>query len=163
MNAQTIFDFNNKSDINQWQVVNDGVMGGKSKSVFYLNSDAKGTFQGKISLENNGGFCSVRHLVQPITLENNKNFIIRLKGDKKQYQFKVKTNKYDNHSYIFTFETSGNWETIEIPLREMYPSFRGQKLSIPNYDGSNLAEIAFLIGNKEKEDFELLIESIIVN
>ena len=45
----------------------------------------------------------------------------------------------------------------------MYPSFRGQKLSIPNYDGSSLAEIAFLIGNKEREDFELLIESIIVN
>ena len=37
MKPIVIFDFNADSDISDWQVVNDGVMGGTSRSRFYLN------------------------------------------------------------------------------------------------------------------------------
>jgi hypothetical protein len=33
-------------------------------------------------------------------------------------------------------------------------------LNIPNYDGKVLAEIAFLIGNKKAETFQLLLDTI---
>jgi hypothetical protein len=160
MNDVVIFDFDSNNVINSWQVINDGVMGGKSKSQFYCNDEGQGTFEGKISLENNGGFCSVRYTCNPVSLTKNKSFIIRLKGDKKQYQFRVKSDRINPHSYIFPFQTSGEWQSIIIPIHEMYPAFRGQKLAIPNYDGANLAEIAFLIGNKEAQSFKLLIKSI---
>jgi hypothetical protein len=42
----------------------------------------------------------------------------------------------------------------------MYPSFRGRILDMPNYDKANLEEIAFLIGNKKAEKFELKIDFI---
>jgi len=42
----------------------------------------------------------------------------------------------------------------------MYPAFRGRKLELPNFSESTIEEIAFLIGNKKNEDFELLIDSI---
>ena len=160
MNDVVIFDFVSNSNISSWQVINDGVMGGKSKSQFNCNDEGQGVFEGKISLENNGGFCSVRYTCNPVSLTKNKFFIIRLKGDNKQYQFRVKSDKNNSHSYIFPFQTSGEWQTITIPIQEMYPAFRGQKLAIPNYDGANLEEIAFLIGNKETESFKLLINSI---
>jgi len=160
MDDLVIFDFNSKSDLSNWNVVNDGVMGGKSNSQFYLNDNGQGTFEGKISLENNGGFCSVKYNGNPVSLTKNKFFILRLKGDDKQYQFRVKSDRNDPHSYIFPFKTSGEWQTITIPIQQMYPAFRGQKLEIPNFNGANLDEVAFLIGNKETESFKLLIQSI---
>lgn len=155
-----IFEFNSNSAINNWEIVNDVVMGGKSKSKFYLNPAGNGTFDGNVSLDNNGGFCSVKYNFEPITINKNKFICIRCKGDGKEYQFRVKSNISDSHSYVYGFQTSTDWLTIEIPISELQPSFRGRKLDLPNYDGSNLEEIAFLIGNKKEETFQLLIARI---
>ncbi|MEC5166958.1 NADH dehydrogenase [ubiquinone] 1 alpha subcomplex assembly factor 1 [Flavobacterium sp. PL11] len=160
MNDLILFEFNSNSDLSNWQVVNDGVMGGKSKSQFYLNDKGEGLFEGKISLENNGGFCSVRFVCDPISIPDSTFFSIRLKGDGKQYQFRVKSKKNDAQSYVYPFQTSGEWETIKIPVEALYPAFRGQKLTMPNYNGARLEEIAFLIGNNEAESFKLLIGTI---
>ena len=160
MNPILLFDFTVSSELSNWQVINDGVMGGTSRSKFYLNSEGHGCFDGTVSLENNGGFCSVRYAFDRIALDTNKIFCLRIKGDGKDYQFRVKTKKSDAHSYIYPFRTSGQWQNIEIPASAFYPSFRGRKLDIPNYDGSNLEEIAFLIGNKKEENFQLLIDRI---
>ncbi|RDI56214.1 CIA30 family protein [Flavobacterium glaciei] len=160
MNAIKIFDFNLKSDFSNWKIVNDVVMGGKSESKFYQNINGEGTFEGTVSLENNGGFCAVKYTFEPLILKNATHFCIRIKGDGIQYQFRVKTHQTDSHSYVFPFQTNTDWQTIEIPISELYPAFRGQKLNLPNYDGSNLEEITFLIGNKKKETFQLLIDRI---
>jgi len=85
-----------------------------------------------------------------------------LKGDGESYQFRVKSSANDRHSYIAKFTTSGKWETIEINLNDMYPAFRGYTLDIPNYPAASLAQIAFLIGNKKAESFELEIDKIIL-
>lgn len=155
-----LFNFDIKSDLKNWKVVNDGVMGGQSESELYLNSEGHGTFKGDVSLENNGGFCSVKYVFAPIDLKLAKQISIRLKGDGKKYQFRVKTNRNDSHSYVFSFQTTTHWQTIKIPITDLYPTFRGQKLDLPNYDGSNLEEIAFLIGNKKQEVFQLLLDTI---
>ena len=44
----------------------------------------------------------------------------------------------------------------------MYPTFRGKKLDISNYNVDNIEEIAFLIANKKAEDFKLEIDSIVL-
>ncbi len=160
MANQVIFEFNSNSDLSNWTVVNDGVMGGTSSSNFYLNSGGNGCFDGMVSLENNGGFCSVKCDLNSIAVDKNKIICLRIKGDSKNYQFRVKTKKSDAHSYIYPFRTSGDWQNIEIPVTEFYPSFRGKQLNIANYNGSNLEEIAFLIGNKKGENFQLLIDKI---
>jgi hypothetical protein len=85
---------------------------------------------------------------------------IRLKGDGKNYQFRIKDKATSYYSYITTFKTSGDWETIEIKLSELYPSFRGQTLNLPNFDSDSFEEIVFLIGNKKNESFQLVIDKI---
>ncbi len=159
-NTISLIDFNLNSSIDNWNIVNDVVMGGRSKSNFFIDSNGNATFRGTVSLDNNGGFCSIQHFFKPISLDNNKLFSIRLKGDGKKYQFRVKSDRNDYYSYIYEFQTSKEWETIEIPISEMYASFRGRTLDLSNYDGSKLAEIAFLIGNKKAENFELQIDKI---
>ena len=160
MNTILLFDFTEKCDISDWKIVDDGVMGGLSSSTFFVDKAGNGIFKGSVSLENNGGFCSVRHFFKPTTLKNHKIFSLRLKGDGKKYQLRVKSKVSDSYSYIYEFQTTSDWQTVEIPITEMYASFRGRTLNLPNYDGSSLEEIAFLIGNKKYEDFQLILDKI---
>lgn len=160
MNTTVIFDFSKKSLKNDWRIIDDGVMGGISQGEFLIDSDGNGVFQGTISLENNGGFSSVRYQFDKINTNKESKILIRLKGDGKQYQFRIK-DKYDSYySYITTFETSGEWENIEIKLADLYPSFRGQKLNLPNFKSDSFEEIVFLIGNKKNESFKLILDKI---
>ncbi len=157
-----LVDFSKNNDLQAWFVVNDGVMGGRSTSSFELNADGNGLFKGKVSLENNGGFASVHYRFKPANIGNSKNLVLRVKGDGKKYQARIYANTSDYYSYIAYFETSGEWQSIEIPLESMYPSFRGRKLDQPNFSAASIEEIALLIGNKKAESFQLEINKIVL-
>lgn len=158
----TLFNFNKTSNITNWQVVDDVVMGGVSSGTFSINENGNGIFKGTVSLKNNGGFSSVKYRFKEIRTKEYSKIVLRVKGDGKNYQFRVKEKSSDSHSYITTFHTSKEWETIRIPLSELFPSFRGRKLDKPNYDKKAIEEIAFLIANKKAERFNLEIDSILL-
>ena len=160
MQERVIFDFNKKSDLQDWIIVDDVVMGGRSLSTFKLNEDGIGVFEGNISLENNGGFSSLRYRFLKKTIKEYTQVKIRLRGDGKKYQFRIKSNTADYFSYIAPFQTSGKWQEIVIPLEDLYPSFRGRRLNQPNFSSDYIEELAFLIGNKKSESFKLLIDKI---
>lgn len=157
--AKTIFDFNSSADTKSWSTLNDDVMGGVSSSTFKINKDGHGLFEGNVSTANNGGFASVRYSSNIVT-QSSKYIKIRLKGDGKDYQFRIKENSSDFESYITTFSTSGNWETISIKLSDLYPSFRGRKLDKPNFEAASIEEISILIANKQNESFKLILDKI---
>lgn len=161
--SMLIFNFNKTSVISDWRLVNDVVMGGRSTSEFYLNEEGNGVFTGAVSLENNGGFSFLRYRFDEKHIEGFKKVSIRLKGDGKEYQFRVKSNKYNQESYKKIFKTTGEWQTIEILLSELQPTFRGRELNIPNFSSSKLEEIGFLIGNKTNEQFKLVLDAITLN
>jgi NADH dehydrogenase [ubiquinone] 1 alpha subcomplex assembly factor 1 len=102
----------------------------------------------------------VRYKFDQKLIKGAKKVILKVKGDGKKYQFRVKTNSSDYYSYISTFSTTGDWQEIEIRLEDMYPTFRGRKLDQPNFSSDHMEEVAFLIGNKKKETFQLLIDKI---
>jgi NADH dehydrogenase [ubiquinone] 1 alpha subcomplex assembly factor 1 len=160
MNTTLIFDFNKNSSNNNWEIINDGVMGGLSQGRFSIDNEGNGVFEGAISLENNGGFSSLRHAFKKINVNPKSIVSIRLKGDKKAYQFRIKDKNASYFSYITTFETSGDWQTIDIKLTDLYPSYRGRKLNLPNFSSDSFEEIVFLIGNKKNESFKLLLDKI---
>lgn len=158
----TLFDFNFESNIRNWKIVDDVVMGGRSDGNFKINDTGYGEFSGYVSLKNNGGFSSVRYNFNTVSSSNFKSFQLRIKGDGNPFQFRVKSSNRQRFSYIYTFNTSGDWETISIPFNKMEPAFRGYKLDQPNFDGLQMEEIAFLIGNKKEQSFKLFIDSIIL-
>ncbi len=157
-----IFEFSKSADVSNWRVVDDGVMGGRSQGSFRLNENGNGVFSGIVSLENNGGFSSVRYQIEPMKLSSHTKFVIKLLGDGKNYQFRARSGFRERYSYIGEFKTTGEWQTIEIPFEKMYPAFRGYKLDLSNYSGDKLVEVAFLIGNKKAENFQLEIKSLAV-
>lgn len=160
MASHIIFDFNQESNLNNWVIIDDVVMGGKSSSSFGLSPQGHGVFKGSISLDNNGGFSSVRYKFERILIKDYTKIVIKIKGDGKKYQFRLKSNSEDSYSYISSFSTNGDWQEIQIPLKDMYPSFRGRRLDKPNLSEEYIEEIAFLIGNKNEENFQLVIDKI---
>ena len=72
-------------------IVDDVVMGGRSSGTFELNSKGFGVFKGKVSLENNGGFSSLRYQSKRISINKHTNIVIKLRGDGKAYQFRIKS------------------------------------------------------------------------
>ena len=162
MSQNIIYDFNSQSDISNWLIVNDDVMGGISSCDIFLDNEGNGIFEGIVSTANNGGFSSIRLYLNKINTKNYTHIKIRLKGDNKKYQLRIKANRSDYHSYVYSFKTSNEWEIIKVPLKDMYPSFRGRKLAMNNFNNNFIEQISFLVGNKKNENFKLIIDSIIL-
>jgi len=163
MNTQKmnpIFVFSTDCKLENWQVVDDIVMGGLSNGQLSLNSDGNGVFKGNVSIENNGGFSSIQLNLEGVETANNQIIELQLKGDGSLFQFRIKAAKYDRHSYVYDFKTTGQWETILIPLKDMFPSFRGYTLNIPNFDQASIERIGFLKASKKNSAFQLEIKSI---
>ena len=81
MNSIVIYDFNKKSNLQGWTIVDDVVMGGDSSGSFTLNDDGHGVFEGRISLNNNGGFSSVKYRFQKLAIEEFSKVIVKLRGE----------------------------------------------------------------------------------
>lgn len=158
-NTMMIFDFSEVGSSKGWYVVNDGVMGGLSKGSFTMEND-EAVFRGEVSTDNNGGFTMIQNRFKAVPTRDFKNFVIKLKGDGKKYQFRVKSDKYQQYSYVREFSTTGDWQEIVIPFSDMVPRFRGRILDMENFKGEKIEELAFLIGNKKDESFKLRISRV---
>ena len=114
------FDFGKKSENKDWYVVNDGVMGGRSQSRVTYNEESM-IFAGKVSLENNGGFASLRSPYQQLKLQDYKGIRMRFKsetGRKFQFLLEKKVPWY-MPTYKYDFKGEKNtWTTIEMPIKD---------------------------------------------
>ncbi|MEO9570161.1 MAG: CIA30 family protein [Polaribacter sp.] len=161
MNNDTIlFDESNKN--NNWFTVNDTVMGGISSSKSLITEKGNLIFFGDVSIENNGGFTMIKMPLNIDFSDKNSQLIIKLKGDGKKYQFRIKSKIDQKYWYIQSFQTQKEIEEITLNLLDFYPSFRGCKLNKENFSGNTIKEIAIFIGNKKNEKFALEIEKIYI-
>ena len=154
---KVLFDFSNATNAAAWQVVNDDVMGGISRSSF-RPTNGVAVFQGEVSLENNGGFASVRSLLSRHDLTGCDAFLIRVCGDGRSYKFTARTTRsFDSAIYQMVFKTKeGKWEELSLQLKEFVPTFRGRVLSgEPPLDPEKITSVGFLISDKQAGAFRL--------
>ena len=159
----TIFDFNRPASTDVWRIVNDGVMGGLSSSQLKWQEDGTAVFSGDVSLDNNGGFASVRTVPQPFDLIKKQGILLRVKGDGKTYKFRIRTDAYfDGVAYSLSFTTRrGEWTTIELPFRDFLPTFRGRVLkNIEPIESEKIHQLGFLIADKQVGHFSMEIDWI---
>lgn len=155
-----IYTFSAQSDLTEWRIVNDGVMGGVSTSSISLTQAGHGQFSGQVSLANNGGFASVQLNKTIAITEGKKWVVLHLKGDGKRYEFRLKSDTSQKESYVQPFVTSGKWETIKLPITAFNPQFRGRLLNLPSFNFNRIEQFSFFIANKQAQDFTLLIDWI---
>ena len=158
---QTIM-FSNQSpnSFSSFKIVNDVVMGGVSEADLDLDKGKNLVFSGAVSTLNNGGFSSFRSQFGSIDVSDYEAINLKIKGDGNRYLFRLKTRLEDDHSYVHYFDTTNNWQTIQLPFKTLFPRYRGIKLKMPNYLGEELAEIGILIGNNRDEQFKLKVKEI---
>jgi hypothetical protein len=89
-----------------------------------------------------------------------KHIVLKVKGDGKRYQLRLKSSIRDAHAYIQYLTIPEDWVETRLPLKDFYPSFRGRKLSMPNFPQKNLEELGVLIANKKAESFSIKIKKI---
>ena len=141
-----------------WQVVNDDVMGGLSTSQVRVTTDGTVVFAGTVSLENNGGFASVRTVPARHDLAGCDAFVVRVRGDGRRYKFTVRTGSgFDSAIYQAAFMTqAGEWEEHRLAFRDFVPTFRGRVVSgEPPLDPAKVTSVGFLISDKQAGPFRL--------
>jgi NADH dehydrogenase [ubiquinone] 1 alpha subcomplex assembly factor 1 len=155
-----LFDFREDADAKPWTVRDDVVMGGRSEGGFSLKPGGPAVFSGRVSLENDGGFSSVKADFEPIDVSAFTTAKLRVKGDGKNYRFIVEADPRERVYYVHEFSTGTDWQTISVPLRSMYPMRRGDRLNQPDYPGKTLSQVRLMIANGKAESFRLEIEKI---
>mgnify|MGYP006140582471 FL=1 len=158
--AKIIHDFNIGQNVNDWFVVDDVVMGGRSLGSFSLVEGGNGLFRGYISLKNYGGFSSIRCKQKEVGIDNYQYIVIKVFGDNKFYQLRIKSRYDHRHQYVKRFYAKNEWQEIKIPLNSMEPQYRGRKLRMRNFNSDSIVEFGILIGNKVEENFSLMIDYI---
>jgi monofunctional biosynthetic peptidoglycan transglycosylase len=152
-----LFDFAGPTHAPIWQVVNDDVMGGVSSSRFSVTNGVA-VFRGELSLDNNGGFASVRSLPSRHDLAGCDAFLIRLRGDGHRYKFTVRTDAgFDSPIYQASFPTKpGEWAELRLPMMDFVPTFRGRVLTnVPPLDPDVVVSVGLLISDKQEGPFRL--------
>ena len=100
--GRVLFNFENAEGAKPWQTVNDGVMGGRSDGRFKINEDKNMEFFDTLTLENNGGFASVRARGDNLALKQDDVIVARIKGDGREYNINLYSQRSstptDSHS-----------------------------------------------------------------
>jgi len=147
----------------EWRPINDGVMGGLSRSLLKITPAGTGLFEGEVSLANNGGFASVRARLGPVDLSGYQSLAARVRGDGKRYRLRLHTGAgVDGIAYQADFDTeAGEWQEIVLPFSSFEPTFRGRRLTdVEPLDTGNVQQIGLMIADKQAGAFRLELDWI---
>jgi len=161
----TLLDFDDRAESALWRAVDDVVMGGVSGSSFETADAGIARFSGTVSLENSGGFASVRTAPRDWDTSGARAFVLRVRGDGKTYKFTVRTSdRFDGIQYQARFAPpAGEWTEVRLPIDGFVPTFRGRKVPFaPSLDPSAIRALGLMISDKQAGPFELLVDSIAV-
>ncbi|MEO5812114.1 MAG: CIA30 family protein [Rhodanobacter sp.] len=161
----TLMKFDDSPQAPRWIAVNDVVMGGHSTGGAKV-ADGMLEFSGELSLENHGGFSSVRSVDGNFDLGGASAVVLRVRGDGRHYQLRLTTDARHRGirvSYGAGFDTTaGEWMEVRVPLASLNPTVRGSSLQGPALDTSQVQAIGLLIADKREGAIALAVDWIAV-
>ncbi|MBY0514845.1 MAG: CIA30 family protein [Gemmataceae bacterium] len=160
---QVLFEFAGADAAKEWQAVNDGVMGGVSEGKFKITDKKTLEFFGTLSLENNGGFASVRTKAKKLGLEKGDTIVAKVRGDGREYNLNLYLNKpLMAFSYRATVQTKKDeWIEVKVPLDKFEATSFGRPVKEAGaVKPEEVNALGFLLGDKKAGPFKLEVESI---
>lgn len=158
-----ILDFTDAPTASNWEAIDDRIMGGCSQSQAEHIDNVGLRFSGVVSLENDGGFASIRSNDGNVDLKQHIGLTVRLRGDGKSYKLSLRTDHFfDGVSYQMTFCTKQDtWQEISLPFEAFVPTHHGIKLStVAPMDVGNITSFGLFIADKQEGSFQLDIALI---
>ena len=156
-----LLDFAAPDAAQRWQAVNDGVMGGVSDGRFRMTADRTMEFFGRLSLENNGGFASVRTKPTNFNLHAGDTLVVRVKGDGREYVLNLYTkSRQMAFSYRTALPTAKNeWTEVAVPLEEFIPTSFGNRVQgMGPVEPNQINSLGFMLSDKQPGPFNLEID-----
>jgi len=163
--ALTLLDFEDAAEAALWRPVDDVVMGGISSSGLDLAEAGIARFSGRVSLEYNGGFASVRTPPRDWNTAGATAFILRVRGDGHAYKFTLRTGDgFDGIQYQARFTPpAGEWTEVRLPIASFAATFRGRTVAdAPPLDPARVRALGLMISDRQAGPFELLVDRIAV-
>jgi len=160
---QTLFDFTGADPAKEWQNVNDGVMGGVSEGKFKIREKKTLEFVGTLSLENNGGFASVRTKAKKLGLEKGDTVVAKVRGDGREYLLNLYLNKpLIAFSYRATVQTKKDeWIEVKVPLDKFEATSFGRVVKDAGpVKPEEVNSLGFMLSDKKAGPFKMEVESI---
>ena len=158
-----IYSFDAPFSAQDWRPINDGVMGGVSFSEMQFDVAGHAVFQGNVSLQNGGGFASVRassfNLGGPGTLA----YSLMAWGDGRTYKLNFRTDaEFDGVNFQFSFTPpAGCWSRTVMPVAEFLATYRGREVQgAPSLLPELVTQVGLMISDKQAGPFRLLVKSI---
>lgn len=160
--SQTLLGFDKPDAAKQWQTVNDGVMGGRSSGRLKINDDKHMEFFGTLSLENNGGFASVRSRPTEMNFQKGDSIVVKVRGDGREYRINLYVPRGSGgYSFQQSFKTKKDeWIEVSFPLDKFVATYRGRVFPNQKLDPSKVNSVGFLLGDKKAGPFKLEVEWI---
>lgn len=161
--TKLLFDFTGADAAKEWQNINDGVMGGVSEGKFKITDKKTLEFFGTLSLENNGGFASVRTKAKKLGLGKGDSLLVRLRGDGREYSMNLHVPRplvaYSYRSMIQT--KKDEWIEVKLPLDKFQATSFGRTVKDAGpVDPQEVNGLGFLLGDKKAGLFKLEVEWI---
>jgi inosine-uridine nucleoside N-ribohydrolase len=158
--VRTLFDFGESRANTAWGAVNDGVMGGVSVGRWKITDDKTLLFSGTLSLENNGGFASVRSQPRDLGLAAGDSLVVRVRGDGREYSVNLytPTNRIAFSDRAPLATSAGKWQETVIPVSAFYAMSFGRRVA-ETIDAAEVNSIGFLLGDKKAGPFQLEVAS----
>jgi NADH dehydrogenase [ubiquinone] 1 alpha subcomplex assembly factor 1 len=158
-----LFGFENAASVGDWTSIDDGVMGGLSRSRLRHDGAGHAVFEGVVSLENNGGFASVRARPRAVGIPGGVAFVVDVLGDGRRYKLNLRTdNAFDGVNYQAGFAPAASaWTRVRLPLAAFRPTFRGRDVpAAPPLDPARVQQIGLMIADAQAGPFALLLRAI---
>lgn len=161
--VRMLLDFDDPAQAGLLESVDDVVMGGRSASRFEPGAAGTAVFSGVVSLENNGGFASVRSRPRDWGIGAASAFVLRVRGDSKRYRFNVRTS---DSLEAFRYEgpvepPAGEWTIVEIPVASMTGKAFGRRVPFAGApDPARVRTLGFMISDKQAGPFRLEVDWI---
>lgn len=154
--------FDNPGSVSGWSPVDDVVMGGASRSRLRFDPAGHAVFEGEVSLENNGGFASVRAAPGDFAVPGARAYLLSVRGDGKRYKFTLRTDDgFDGVNYQAQFEPpAGRWAELRLALKEFRASFRGRPLQAPPLDPGRVRQLGLMISGRQAGRFAVALRWI---
>ena len=155
-----LIDFQHAKEATRWRAINDDVMGGVSRGHLHMEHGI-GVFSGETSLENNGGFASVRREPEAFDLSETAGLLLRVRGDGRRYQLRLRTDRlFDGGAYRALFQpAAGEWQQLALPWHEFEAVFRGRRLEdAPPFDPGAIQQVGLLIADRTAGPFRLEVD-----
>lgn len=153
---KTLDDFKKIQEAGTWISVNDSVMGGISQGGPTFSKKRQLVFSGKISLENNGGFSSIRTRGETMNLSAYDGIEMKVKGDGRMYYLTTRSNGRRMVAFWSPIQPpKGEWSVIRIPFNAFYATYMGKKVPLMKLNTKNISSVGFMLYDKKSGPFTL--------